>query len=157
MARVSVQLNDQKDFPLTFVPHVELALGMELTLNLGWALVAMWMLCAWVRKAPRRATDRRIQMVALAVVILILLPAISMTDDLLAAQNPAEIDCCARRNHDHAACPHSIIPAAAVLPLPGFTGISLAFVGMAGPSNLPSPLVENPSLTSIQSRPPPAA
>ena len=57
------------------------------------------------------ASDRRIQMVALAVVILILLPAISMTDDLVAAQNPAEIDCCAGRHHDHAASPHSIIPA----------------------------------------------
>ncbi len=130
---------------------------MELTLNLGWVLVAVWMLCAWVRKAPRRATDRRIQMVALAVVILILLPAISMTDDLQAAQSPAEIDCCARRNHDHGASPHSILPAAASLPLLSFTGISLAFVGMAGPSNLPSPLVENPSQTSIQNRPPPAA
>jgi len=142
---------------LTIIPNVELALGMELTLNLGWALVAMWMLCAWVRKAPCRATDRRIQMVALAVVILILLPAISMTDDLVAAQNPAEIDCCARRNHDHGASPHSILPAAASLPLPSFTGISLAFVGMAAPGNFPSPWVEKPSLASIQNRPPPAA
>jgi hypothetical protein len=130
---------------------------MELVLNLGWALVAMWLLCAWVRKAPRRATDRRIQMVALAVVILILLPAISMTDDLLAAQNPAEIDCCARRNHDHAACQHSVIPAVAVLPVPGFTGVSLVFVGMTAPGKLPSPFVENPSLASIQNRPPPVA
>lgn len=129
---------------------------MELTLNFGWALVAMWMLCAWMRKAPRRARDRRIQMVALAVVILILLPAISMTDDLVAAQNPAEIDCCARRNHDQGASSHSILPAATSLPLPSFTGISLAFVGMAAPSNLPSPLVENPALASIENRPPPA-
>jgi hypothetical protein len=128
---------------------------MELTLNLGWALVAIWLLCAWVRNAPRKATDRRIQMVALAVVILILLPAISMTDDLVAAQNPAEIDCCARR--DHGASPHSILPAAASLPLPSFTGIALVFVGMATPGNPPSPFVENPSLTSIQNRPPPAA
>ena len=142
---------------MTFIPNVELVLGMELTLNLGWALVAMWLLCAWVRKAPRKATDRRIQMVALAVVILILLPAISMTDDLVAAQNPAEIDCCARRDHGHGTSAHSMLPAAASLPLPSFTGISLAFVGMAAPSNLPSPFVENPSLTSIENRPPPAA
>ncbi|MGA3133361.1 MAG: hypothetical protein ABSD59_21395 [Terracidiphilus sp.] len=129
---------------------------MELTLNLGWALVAIWMLCAWVRTAPRRATDRRIQMVALAVAILILLPAISMTDDLVAAQNPAEIDCCVRRGHDHGRCPHSIVPVAASLPLPSFAGVSLAFVGTATPSNLPSPFVENPFLESIQNRPPPA-
>jgi hypothetical protein len=144
-------------FPLTLITHVELALGMELTLNLGWVLVAIWMLCAWVRTAPRRTTDRRIQMVALAVVILILLPAISMTDDLMAAQNPAETDCCVRRDHDHSTCPHCILPAAAALPLSGLTGISLVFVGMAVPSNLPPPFVENPSLAPIQNRPPPAA
>jgi hypothetical protein len=130
---------------------------MELTLNFGWALLALWMLWAWVRMAPQRMSDRRIQAVALAVVILILLPAISMTDDLVAAQNPAEIDCCARRNHDHAAYPHSITPTAAVLRLHRFTGISFAFVGMAEPSNLPSPSVKNPFLASIQNRPPPAA
>ena len=153
----SVQPNRDKDFPLTFIHHVELALGMELSLNIGWALVALWMLYAWVRTPSRRTTDRRIQMVALAVVIFILLPAISMTDDLIAAQNPAEIDCCARRNHDHGASPHSILPVAAALPLPSFTGISLAFVGMAAPGNPPYPFVENPSLAPIQNRPPPAA
>jgi hypothetical protein len=130
---------------------------MELTLNLGWALLAVWMLCAWAREAPRKATDRRIQMVALAMAILILLPAISMTDDLVAAQNPAEIDCCARRDHDHGTSPHSILPAAASLPLPGFTGISLVFTGNAAPRNLTPPFVDNPSLASIQNRPPPAA
>ncbi len=130
---------------------------MELTLNLGWVLVTMWILFAWVRTAPRKATDRRIQMVALAVVILILLPAISMTDDLVAAQNPAEIDCWARRNHDHAANPHSVAPASPAIPMPSFTGISLAFMGMAAPSDLPSPFVENTCLASIQNRPPPAA
>jgi hypothetical protein len=95
-------------------------------------------------------------MVALAVVILILLPAISMTDDLAAAQNPAEVDCCARRDHDHGASPHSILPTAAAIPLPSFAGISLAFAGMAAPGNLPSPSVESPFLHSIQNRPPPA-
>lgn len=152
-----VEPNRHEDFPLTFVTHVESALGMELALNLGWALVAMWMLCAWVRTAPRRAKDRHIQMVALAVVILILLPAISMTDDLVAAQNPAEIDCCVRRNHDHCVSPHSILPATTTSPMPSYAGISLAFVGIVAPGNLPSPLAENPCLASIQNRPPPAA
>ncbi len=130
---------------------------MELILNLGWALLALWMLCAWVRTAPRRNSDRRVQIVALAIVILILLPAISVTDDLVAARNPAEIDCCARRNHDHAFSLHSIQPAAAALPAPTFTVISLAFVGMAAPGNFPSPFIENPSLAPIQNRPPQAA
>jgi hypothetical protein len=131
---------------------------MELTLNLGWVLVAVWMLCAWVRMAPRQAADRRIQMAALAVAILILLPAISMTDDLAAAQNPAEVDSCVRRSHDHnGASPHSIVPAAASFPLPGFAGVALEFAGMAAPSTPPASFVENPSLQPIENRPPPAA
>ena len=129
---------------------------MELTLNLGWALVAVWMLCAWLRMAPRSPSNRRTQMVALVVVILILLPAISMTDDLLAAQNPAEVDCCVRRDHDSSS-PHSIVPTTAALPVPAFVGLSIAFVPMAAPGDLPSPSVDNPALTQIQNRPPPAA
>lgn len=130
---------------------------MELTLNLSWAFVALGMLCAWVRMAPRDAAIRRIQMVALAVVILILLPAISMTDDLAAAQNPAEIDCCVRRHHDHdVSSSHSIIPTAASLPLPSFAGVTLEFAGTAAPSNPPFSFVENPAFASIQNRPPPA-
>jgi hypothetical protein len=131
---------------------------MELTLNLGWLLVALWMVFAWLRTAPRTVVDRRLQMVALAMVILILLPAISMTDDLVAAQNPAEIDCCVRRTHDHdSSSPHSIVPAAISLPLPDFAGDSLAFAGMAAPDNLSSPFVDNPALRPIENRPPPAA
>jgi hypothetical protein len=131
---------------------------MEITLNLGWAIVAIWMFCAWMRTASAKPTDRHIQMMALAVAILILLPAISMTDDLAAAENPAEIDCCARRHHDHdASTPHSIVPAAASLPLPGFARITLEFAGMAAPGNPVSPFVEIPALESIRNRPPPAA
>lgn len=132
---------------------------MELILNLGWALVAVWMLCAWVRMAPCSSPNRRTQMVALAVVILILLPAISMTDDLLAAQNPAELDSSAysvRRHHDSPS-PHSNLPAVTALPSPAFAGLSLNFVRMAAPGDLPFPLVDNPALAPIQNRPPPVA
>jgi len=141
---------------LTFIPNVELALGMELTLNLGWVLVAVWMLCAWLRVAPRAARERRAQFVALAVVILILLPAISMTDDLMAAQNPAEVDSCVRRDHGFAS-PHSIVPVTAALPLPVFQGPAFGFSQAGAPSHLPILLIENPSLTPIENRPPPAA
>ena len=125
-------------------------------LNLGWALLAAWMLCLWARMAPRRASDRRVQLIALSVVILILLPAISMTDDLVAAQNPAEIDCCARR-HDHGNGANPISTAIAALPMPAFDGLSIGIARMAAPGNLSSPFVEHPNLASIQNRPPPAA
>ena len=144
---------------MTFLPHVELALGMELTLNLGWASVAVWMLFVWLRMASRTAKDRRAQFIALAIVILILLPVISVTDDLIiAVQNPAEIDCSVysvRKNHDFCS-PHAIVPAAAALPAPAFAGLSIADVHMATPSNLSAPFVDHPALAPIQSRPPPA-
>lgn len=129
---------------------------MELTLNLGWALLAAWMVCAWLSVTPRAARDRRAQFVALAVAILILLPTISVTDDLIAAQNPAEPDCCMRRDHGdcHA---HPITPATAAIPLPGFSGLSFGFVQACVPSNQSAPHPEIPALTSIQNRPPPAA
>ena len=129
---------------------------MELILNLGWALVAAWMLFVWLRTASRTAMDRPTQLVALAVVILILWPAISMTDDLIAAQNPAEVDCCARRDHGLSS-PHSIVPAAAALPAPTFAGLSVAYVRLAAPSSLSAPYVDHPALAPIQNRPPPAA
>jgi hypothetical protein len=133
---------------------------MELSLNLGWALVAVWMLCAWVRMAPRSARDRRAQFIALAVVILILWPVISVTDDLaIAAQNPAEFDSSAyslRRDHNGSS-PHSIVPAATALPAPAFAGLAVRYPHMAAPGNLPAPFVHRPALGAIQNRPPPAA
>ncbi len=130
---------------------------MELTLNLGWALIAFWMLFAWVRNAPHAAQLRRVQLVALALVIAILLPAISMTDDLVAAQNPAEIDCCARRVHDHAHRAHSVVPPVASLPHPGIGEASLAFAGLSPVNKRPSPMVESLCFASVENRPPPAA
>jgi hypothetical protein len=129
---------------------------MELTLNLGWVLLATLMLYAWVQMAPRRTADRRLQLIALGLVILILLPAISMTDDLVAAQNPAEVDCCARRDHDSARS-HSIVPVIAALPAPTFDGLPIGFVRIAAPGHLSAPFVKDPALAPIQNRPPPAA
>src|ERR1035438_6715069 len=102
-------------FSLTYTPLVESALRMELVLNLAWVLLAALMFCLWLRFAPRTDVDRRMQFVALAVLLLILFPVISVTDDLQAMQNPAEADCLLRRDH---ACStaYSIFPALADLP-----------------------------------------
>jgi len=128
---------------------------MELILNISWAFVAAWLVCAWLRWEPRRVSGGRAQFVALAVVILILLPAISMTDDLVAAQNPAEIECCARRDHDFASS-HAITPTAAALPPPAFSGLLIQVVRMDAPPLPATPFVEDPALNSVQNRPPPA-
>ncbi len=129
---------------------------MELVLNLSWAFVAAWMLCAWLRVTPGGERGRHAQFAALAVVILILLPAISMTDDLVAAQNPAEADCCVRRDYN-ASIPHAQNTLMAALPAPAFTGQSFGLVHLGAPGRLSAPHVELPAMASIQNRPPPTA
>lgn len=132
---------------------------MEMTLNLAWAALAVWMLWAWVRYAPREGApgrvDWRVQLVALGLVILILLPAISLTDDLTAARNPAEVDTCLRRDHDWLH-PHLLLPAAEALVIPLFAGLSLGAVELI--SRI-APLVAttDAALNPIENRPPPAA
>jgi hypothetical protein len=92
--------------------------------------------------------------------LLILLPAISMTDDLLAIQNPAIADVfdnCVRR--DHAVTdPHAHFPASAALPAPVLGELcNFGFLRSALSFNLHVPTVDNAALASIQNRPPPAA
>jgi hypothetical protein len=129
---------------------------MELTLNLGWILLAGCMFCLWLQYAPRSASDRRMQFVALAVLILVLLPAISMTDDLLAAQNPAEAVTSVRRDHDDSKL-HPIVPIAAAPPVPILSAgmLCAAIAGLA--CEMVAQLVKSPALSSIQNRPPPLA
>jgi hypothetical protein len=100
--------------------------------------------------------DRRMQFVALAVLLLILFPVISVTDDLQAVQNPAETDSTVRKDHI-AASPHSIMPAVAALPLPVLAELFSGLPRFAAPGNLPVLAIFDPALVSIRNRPPPAA
>lgn len=129
---------------------------MELALNLSWFLLAVAMVWLWLRQAPRNASQRRAQMIALGVLLIILLPAISMTDDLMAAQNPAEVDCTVRRHHElHRA--HAIFPAAATPPQPVFAGVAFSHQYQPVVSLAPAPVFDSPALAPLQSRPPPSA
>jgi hypothetical protein len=128
---------------------------MELTLNLGWVLVALAMLFAWLRVAPRDSGERRAQFVALAVVILILLPAISMTDDLIAAQNPAEVDCCSVRRDS--SCSHVHLPMQLpALPLPPFAIATDSLPQMRLPGYAATRNAAAPAPGPVEIRPPPA-
>ena len=134
---------------------------MELFLNLAWVVLAVLMVCLWPRFAPRTGPDGhmrdlRMQFVALAVLLLILFPVISVTDDLQAVQNPAETDSSQRRDHI-AASSHSIFPAVAALPVAILAGLLSGLPRFTGTRNLPVPAINYPALASIQSRPPPAA
>ncbi len=129
---------------------------MELALNLAWALLAVVLIKLWLRHGFGSGASLRTQVAALAMLIVILLPVISVTDDLQALQNPAELDCCARRHHA-ASCPHSVFPVAATIPPPVLAELSLGYLSLAAPRPALAPLVENPAMASIQNRPPPAA
>jgi hypothetical protein len=129
---------------------------MELTLNLAWMVLAMLMFWLWLHHAPRDGESRRTQLLALAVVILIMFPVISVTDDLLTAQSPAETDCCQRKAHACSNALSSTPHMVADLALPVFAEFSFGHQRIAPLGNLPAPLVKIPAMGSIQNRPPPA-
>lgn len=128
---------------------------MELLLNSVWALVAIASVCLWLRLG-RRTDAKRLSFVALAMLIVMLFPVISVSDDLWSIQNPAETVTCQRRDH-RAVCPHSIYPAIAAPPEAAGVELSFSFQHLGAPRHIPLLAVENPALGPIQSRPPPTA
>lgn len=129
---------------------------MEILLNLAWAALAVAMVCAWLHLED--GSDRRRQSIAILVLIAILLPAISISDDLLAMQNATETDTCQRRDQLNLAGVHPLAPLApAVLPAPLVQGVEVVNLGYASP---PIPFLQyfnSSGLPAIQNRPPPAA
>lgn len=132
---------------------------MEVALNIVWTVLAAVMIWLWISNARREGVDRWTQPVALFVCLLILFPAISLTDDLLAIQNPTIADAfdnCFRRDHNIVG-PHTNSPAVATLPPPIFSELYFGSLCSALSLILPIQLSDNPALTSIQNRPPPVA
>ena len=71
---------------------------MELALNLEWTAVAVAMCWLWARHARREGPGRRVQGIALALVLATMFVVITMYDDMAMAQNPAEIRCFQRED-----------------------------------------------------------
>jgi hypothetical protein len=129
---------------------------MELTLNFVWVMLAIFFVGVWIRLDRRNSASTRAQVIALLMVIVIFFPVISVTDDLQALQNPAELDCCARRHHADA-CSHILSPVVATLPPTDTARVPFGFLRIILPSRARSPQVEIPALASIENRPPPTA
>lgn len=129
---------------------------MELFFNLIWAALSTLMVVLWLRFAPRDGASRRMQFVALTVLILVLFPVISVTDDLQAALNPAETDTCLRRTQVLPIA-HSVFPALAALPLSNLAHLPFAVVKTRVEAVLPAFLPDDPAQSPIQNRPPPVA
>lgn len=129
---------------------------MEFALNLIWVLLSVALVRLWLCRAPREGTSRRMQIAAVAMLILLLFPVISVTDDLQAAQNVAEEDIYLRRDHV-AAGPHFIPVVFAAIPTAVIGELSFGYLRLAAPFSLAAPTVDNPALAAIRNRPPPTA
>jgi len=134
---------------------------MESILNLAWVLLAATMLCLWLhlgrRMGPvRQMHNRPLQFVALALLLLILFPVISVTDDLQVIQSAAEVSSSHRR-HQVCTSAHSILPATAAPPPATFAGLSFGYLHLAASGRSLAMIVVKAASGPIQNRPPPIA
>ena len=128
---------------------------MELFLNFAGVLIAIAMVCLWLRTVPDSARDRRTQVVALALVLVILFPTISITDDLLAIQNPAETDIYVCLDYLHHSNAHYFLPVAVEMAAPVLEEHHPGFLREAVPGTLPASIMNPPALAPIENQPPP--
>ena len=127
---------------------------MEILLNSVWALVVTAIVCLWVRFGEGTNGDRRTSFIAMAMLVVILFPVISVSDDLWSIQNPAETDSCQRRDL-LAPCPHCTLPAFAAHPKPAFAGLRVVFQGLNTPVRPPLFAADTHIIDGIENRPPP--
>lgn len=130
---------------------------MEITLNLAWAACSLVLIWFWIRSTASNPAPRKMQILALAMIVLLLLPVISLSDDLMAMQGPAEMDSSMRRAlHPDEGHP-SVVPMSfalpeqvfAALPWSGYSQVAVLSVRLTPPL---------PVLTrSLDRRPPPQA
>lgn len=136
---------------------------MELLSNLVWIVVALALWGLWLasRRRARGGSPRigiGVQAVSLAVLTLILLPVISVSDDLQASHNPAEVERSCNRNdqHDLQTIAGPTVPAALAAAISGFLPIPPGrFELLRAPSLLRNQQLISGSL--LASRAPPAA
>jgi hypothetical protein len=129
---------------------------MELFLNSAWAAMAIVIVFVWLRLEGRAKAETRLSFIALVMLIVVLFPVISVSDDLWSLQNPAETDTCQRRDH-LSSFAHSIFPRISALPETAPAELTFGFHGFVAPLSVTPPTVENPALAPIQDRPPPSA
>jgi hypothetical protein len=129
---------------------------MEFFLNVAWTCLALMSLGLWLRHEHRTGTQRRMPLIALVMLLVILFPVISVSDDLWSIQNPAETDTCQRRNQLSPDL-HSLIPVLAATLVPSFAQVNLEVRYFSVSLNLPADVSSVPALEGIDNRPPPSA
>jgi len=130
---------------------------MEIVLNIAWLLCSLGLIWFWARSNRSGRIPRKTQMLALAMVVLLLLPVISLSDDLMAMQGPAEADTSMRKalhtDEGHLQMPPTsfVLPELvfALLPLSGASQVAIQNASLA-----PAPPM---LIRSLDRRPPPRA
>jgi hypothetical protein len=128
---------------------------MEQFLNLSWLVVALSLVCLWLPGGLVARTHRRTQLVALVMLIVILFPVVSVSDDLLAVQYAAEADFWLCRKHI-VSSPNIISPPSEGLPQAFSTEISVTFTRHFMEDRRFT-IAAVPCIEAIQNRPPPSA
>ena len=126
---------------------------MEVFLNLAWTVLAVALVLLWLHLGCRVDQGRYSQIIAIAVLIAILFPVISVSDDLMAVQNPSETDNCQRRDHLVLGDVHLLQPAV-VEPFPVLTEVIIQYVS---PRELALGVDLRRAPIAIANRPPPTA
>jgi len=132
---------------------------MEILLNLAWAACSLALIWFWIRRraSSPNPVPRRTEILALAMVVLLLLPVISLSDDLMAMQGLAESDSSARRASHLTEGHPPVAPTSFALPVQTFhmlRGSEFAQVSVQKERLSPP----SPALTrSLDRRPPPRA
>ena len=136
---------------------------MELLSNLVWMVVAIVLWIAWFAHRRRARTEfLRFgiagQLVALCVLTLILLPVISVSDDLQASHNPAEVERACVRSDQHLLSPDapSPTPAALVVVAACLLHACPRTIPFLRPAITPS-LQQTGPIRALASRPPPVS
>lgn len=129
---------------------------MELFLNLAWLLVAGTLVGLWLRGDGRNQTDGYRQLIALAVLIAVLFPVISVSDDLQAVQNVSEADNYLRRDHLIPSHNHPVQPVLSMMAAVIFAGLAYGFLRLVAPSVRPVKGPYHLDFACVENRPPPA-
>lgn len=127
---------------------------MELFFNLVWLFAAVALAFFWGIMSPAKPTPKRNSVIALSLLVVILFPVISVSDDLWSIQNPAEADTALRRDHVSQAAHSNLVVHVGlpVLPMSGIEGgwSSSVILPLIYPITL-----KTQHFFTIQNRPPP--
>lgn len=130
---------------------------MEIFLNFAWLTLALFLVCLWFGSPNRRQGQRRRQIIALALLVAVLFPVISVSDDLMAVQSATEVDNCQRRDHLVSSDAHPVVPLISFVSQLLVADAAFHFLHFISPGDLPMNAPHQPERSAIQNRPPPAA